>query len=241
MPPGGYLRLALDDVRPEQLPSAFRRQVDESYVRLSVKDDGAGMTREVRRRLYEPFFTTKQAGEGVGLGLATVYAIVQAHHGFIDSTSVRGQGTTFSVYLPRTDGPSRPLPRRPGRGERFDGRGRLALVAEDEPAVLQLTSWYLEQAGFEVVVATSGPEAEQLLDERGGDIALAVLDVVMPGFGGQGVHQAMKDRGLNAPVIFVTGYDTHTLPADGCAAILRKPFGANELISEVQRMLRDPA
>jgi two-component system cell cycle sensor histidine kinase/response regulator CckA len=243
MPPGGYLHLTLEDVRPEQLPSVFRGHGDSAYVRLVVKDDGAGMTREVQRRLYEPFFTTKQAGEGVGLGLATVYAIVQAHHGFIDSTSTRGQGTTFSVYLPRSDGPPRALPRRAGR-ERLDGCGRLALVAEDEPAVLQLTSWYLKQAGFEVLAATNGPEAERLLEERGQDVALAVLDAVMPGFGGQGVHQAMEDKGLNVPVIFVTGYDYNTLSGalgEERVAILRKPFGASELLHQVQRVLQDPA
>ncbi len=100
-PPGGYLHISLDESAPGELPTAVKGSADKAYVRLTVRDEGAGMTPEVQRRLYEPFFTTKQHGQGSGLGLATVYAIVQAHHGFIDSTSAPGQGTTFSVYLPR--------------------------------------------------------------------------------------------------------------------------------------------
>ncbi len=240
MPPGGYLHIALDPVEPADLPTVFRGQTHEAFVRLTVRDEGTGMTREVQRRLYEPFFTTKQPGEGIGLGLATVYAIVQGHQGFIDSTSLRGQGTTFHVYLPRRDGPGQ----RPTLRQRVDGRGRLAIVAEDEPAVLQLTSWYLRQAGFEVIAATNGPEAEALIKERGSELSLAVLDAVMPGFGGQGVHQAIKDRGLPLPVIFVTGYDYHTLTGslgDERVAILRKPFGSDELLSHVARLLGEPA
>jgi PAS domain S-box-containing protein len=242
MRPGGYLHISLAATTEAELPPLFRGQRADSYVRLTVRDDGSGMTRDVQRRLYEPFFTTKAAGEGVGLGLATVYAIVQAHQGFIQSRSVRGEGTTFDVYLPRSE--DDPPSLRPGIRERVEGRGRLALVAEDEPAVLQLTSCYLRQAGFEVIVATSGPEAEALLIERGHELALAVLDAVMPGFGGQGVYQAMKDRGIRAPVIFVTGYDYQTLAgstADERVSLLRKPFGQSELLDQVARLLGEPA
>lgn len=242
MRPGGYLHITLEPTGHGELPPLFRSRMDEAYVRLTVRDDGAGMTRDVQRRLYEPFFTTKQPGEGVGLGLATVYAIVQSHQGFIDSTSLPGKGTTFNVYLPRVDGLGRPGPRAPSR-RRVEGRGRLVLVAEDEPAVLQLTSCYLRQAGFEVLLATNGPEAERLLDERGGDLALAVLDGSMPGFGGQGVHQAMKDRDLQAPVIFVTGYDYQTLAGavgEQGVAMLQKPFGQSELLDQVARLLEEP-
>jgi two-component system cell cycle sensor histidine kinase/response regulator CckA len=243
MRPGGYLHISLEETLEGELPTLFPEQREQSYVRLTVRDDGAGMTADVQRRLYEPFFTTKTAGEGVGLGLATVYAIVKSHQGFIDSSSTRGKGTTFNVYIPRVDGADRPS-LRPSSRPRVEGRGRLALVAEDEPAVLQLTSCYLRQAGFEVLLATSGPEAESLLDERGRELALAVLDAVMPGFGGQGVHQAMKDRGLTAPVIFVTGYDYQTLAGAGReerVALLRKPFGQSELLDQVGRLLEEPA
>jgi PAS domain S-box-containing protein len=239
MRPGGYLHIGLAPATRAELPTLFRGRTDEAYVRLTVRDDGAGMTRDVQRRLYEPFFTTKQPGEGIGLGLATVYAIVQSHQGFIDAMSTRGKGTTFNVFLPRADHVER-ASRRPSNRARAEGRGRLALVAEDEPAVLQLTSCYLRQAGFEVLLATNGPEAERLLDERGSEIALAVLDAVMPGFGGQGVHQAMKDRNITAPVVFVTGYDYQTLAgaaSEERVAMLQKPFGQSELLDQIARVL----
>jgi DNA-binding NtrC family response regulator len=108
--------------------------------------------------------------------------------------------------------------------------------------VLQLTSCYLRQAGFEVMPASNGPEAERLLDERGSEIALAVLDAVMPGFGGQGVHQAMKDRNITCPVIFVTGYDYQTLAGaagEEGVAMLQKPFGQSELLDQVARLLAE--
>jgi len=243
MRPGGYLHITLEPAEHNEQPTLFRSRSDEAYVRLTVRDDGAGMSSDVQRRLYEPFFTTKQPGEGVGLGLATVYAIVQSHQGFIDSSSARGKGTTFNVYLPRLDAGWRVGPR-PQSRPRVEGRGRLVLVAEDEPAVLQLTSCYLRQVGFEVMQASNGPEAERLLDERGSEIALAVLDAVMPGFGGQGVHQAMKDRNLGAPVIFVTGYDYQTLAGaigEKGVAMLQKPFGQSELLNQVGRLLEEPA
>jgi PAS domain S-box-containing protein len=243
MRPGGYLHITLEPAAHGELPTLFRSRSEEAYVRLTVRDDGSGMSRDVQRRLYEPFFTTKQPGQGVGLGLATVYAIVQSHQGFIDSTSARGKGTTFNVYLPRIDGVGRIGSRPPSRA-RVEGRGRLVLVAEDEPAVLQLTSCYLRQAGFEVMQASNGPEAEMLLDERGTEVALAVLDAVMPGFGGQGVHQAMKDRNISAPVIFVTGYDYQTLAGaigEQGVAMLQKPFGQTELLDQVGRLLLEPA
>jgi CheY-like chemotaxis protein len=219
----------------------LRHGAGESYVRLSVRDDGAGMTREVQQRLYEPFFTTKRPGEGVGLGLATVYAIVQSHRGFIDSTSARGQGTTFRVYLPRAD---RDAPVSTPRTRCIDGRGRIALVAEDEPAVSQLTSGFLRDAGFEVVLASNGPEATRRLRERGREIAIAVLDAAMPGFGGEAVLRDMHDLGVQAPVIFVMGYDYPALePAHGGerVVILRKPFGSEELLERVARLLPEPA
>jgi len=110
LPPGGFMHVSLEPVAPDQLPAVLKATENESYVRLSVRDDGAGMTREVQRRLGEPFFTTKRPGEGVGLGLATVYAIIKAHRGFVDVLSVRGKGSTFHVYLPRLKGSERPTP-----------------------------------------------------------------------------------------------------------------------------------
>jgi PAS domain S-box-containing protein len=241
LPSGGFLHVSIDDPPREKLPAVLKSRIDESYVRLSVRDDGVGMTREVQRRLGEPFFTTKRTGEGVGLGLATVYAIVQAHRGFIDVSSVRGKGSTFHVYLPRSDRSERREASSRSKPS-IEGRGRLVLVAEDEPSMLQLTACYLKEAGFDVLIATSGPEAERIVRERGPELALCVLDSVMPGFGGEGVQQVMRELGLQAPVLFVTGQDSRRLESaleqEG-VALLHKPFGSQELLEQAGRLLHE--
>ena len=241
LPSGGFLHISIDEPPREKLPAVLKSRVDESYVRLSVRDDGVGMTREVQRRLGEPFFTTKRPGEGVGLGLATVYAIVQAHRGFIDVSSARGKGSTFHVYLPRSDRSER-REASPKAKPSVEGRGRLVLVAEDEPSMLQLTACYLKQAGFDVLIATSGPEAERIVRERGPELALCVLDSVMPGFGGEGVQQVMRELGLTTPVLFMTGQDSRRLESaleqEG-VALLHKPFGSQELLEQAGLLLHE--
>ncbi len=238
LPTGGFVHVSLDDPPREKLPAVLKNR-DDSYVRLSVRDDGTGMRREVQRRLGEPFFTTKRPGEGVGLGLATAYAIVRGHRGFIDVSSARGKGSTFHIYLPRSDRSERRASA-PPRQNVLDGRGRLALVAEDEPAILQLSSCYLKQVGFEVLVATCGAEAERLLRERGGELSLCVLDALMPELGGERVLSLMAELGLSAPVVFVTGHDTRRLDdmlVEAGGSLLHKPFGAEELLAVAGRAL----
>jgi CheY-like chemotaxis protein len=254
LPPGGFLHVSLDEPPRDKLPVVLRGRVDDRYVRMSVRDDGVGMTREVQRRLGEPFFTTKRPGEGVGLGLATVYAIVRAHRGFIDVSSARGKGSTFHIYLPRADRSERRASSPPPRPA-LEGRGRLVLVAEAEPAILQLAACYLKQAGFDVLIATSGPEAERLLRERGPELALCVLDTVMPGWssvpgsgsgggasGGEGVQRVLRELGLETPVLFVSGQESRrlerTLQEEG-AVLLHKPFGAEELFEAAARALKE--
>ncbi|HEU4580433.1 MAG TPA: PAS domain S-box protein [Polyangiaceae bacterium] len=241
LPSGGFLHISIDEPPREKLPAVLKSRIDESYVRLSVRDDGVGMTREVQRRLGEPFFTTKRPGEGVGLGLATVYAIVQSHRGFIDVSSARGKGSTFHVYLPRSDRSARREPSQPAKPS-LEGRGRLVLVAENEPSMLQLTACYLKQAGFDVLIATSGPEAERIVRERGPELTLCVLDSVLPGFGGEGVRRVLRELGLPTPVLFVTGQASRrpeAAPEQEGVGLLHRPFGARELWEQAGRLLHE--
>jgi PAS domain S-box-containing protein len=245
LPHGGSLELSLSEVLAEHLPPSVARQITTPaarYACLTVRDDGEGMTADVQRRMYEPFFTTKGAGKGTGLGLSTVYAVVQSHSGAIEVRSNPGQGSCFQVYFPRvgqTSTAAQPTRER----SRLSGEGRLALCAEDEPEVLRLTAAYLASAGFAVLTARDGDEASALLDLHGSQLAVAVLDVIMPRQTGVALCQRTRDRGLRLPVVLVTGYDDEALGPtlwDDRVSVLRKPFAAEELLTRVARVLQSP-
>ena len=246
LPRGGNVSLVLDEVTSAEMPAAVRGQVrdgSKTYARLTISDDGEGMSPEVQSRMYEPFFTTKGPGKGTGLGLSTAYAVVRAHGGVIDSASSPGQGSMFRVFLPRvlpTPAPSS----RPHEPPTIRGGGRLALAAEDEPDVLRLTAAYLAQAGFEVLTAVDGAEAERLLVERGTELAVAVLDVVMPKRSGLSIYASLRERHIMTPIVFVTGYDDESLGATlghKGVAIVRKPFDSAELLAKVALVVADLA
>jgi nitrogen-specific signal transduction histidine kinase len=238
LPRGGQVMLRLDEISPEELPAAARGRVTglaRAYARLSIIDDGEGMSSEVQSRIYEPFFTTKGPGKGTGLGLSTAYAVVRSHGGFIDVSSSPGQGSEFVILLPRVVPTSAPrsIPSEP-RG--VVGQGRLVLVAEDEPDVLRLTATYLSQGGFQVLMAKDGEEAERMIVERARELAVAVLDVVMPKRGGPGIYANLRAQNIMTPIVFVTGYDDESLSPildRESVVLLRKPFGSKDLLAQV--------
>src|SRR5262249_2983955 len=155
----GKLRLALESVPAFALPVRERPPSQAEHVLLSVTDNGVGMDSAVQSHLFEPFFTTKEPGKGTGLGLATLHARVETHAGFIEVHSSPGQGSTFRVFLPRIA--SSGLSAEPARrAYHVEGRGRWVVVAEDEPAVRELAVAYLERAGFRVLAARDGVEAD---------------------------------------------------------------------------------
>jgi hypothetical protein len=125
------------------------------YVRLAVSDSGCGMTPEVLERVFEPFFTTKETGKGTGLGLATVYGIVTQNHGAIDVKSEPGQGTTFSIYLPRSRPQAEAEERRPKVAAAPTTGGETILLAEDEKSLRKTIGLYLERFGYKVLAAES--------------------------------------------------------------------------------------
>src|SRR6185369_83602 len=154
------------------------------YVRFSVSDNGCGMDNETLTHIFEPFFTTKVVGEGTGLGLATVYGIVKQNNGFINVYSEPGQGTAFSIYLPRYRGEE-------GQSLKGDVTGVMPsrckgtiLLVEDEPAILEMASLMLEELGYTVLAAGTTGEAIRLFKEHTDAIQLLMTDVVMPDMNG---------------------------------------------------------
>jgi PAS domain S-box-containing protein len=218
--------------RPEARPGR--------YVVVAVTDDGCGIPKEIQHRIFEPFFSTKEVGRGTGLGLATVYAIVRQHGGFINLYSEVGLGTTFRFYLPAAEAVAVPASA-PVRKDvqMLRGNGETVLVAEDDEQVLSVATKVLEQAGYRVLTARHGDEALQVYAAHDGPIDLAILDVVMPHRNGRLTYDELHRRDAALPVLFATGYSYHHLQ-DGLieeTQVLRKPYTPQDLLERVRAIL----
>jgi PAS domain S-box-containing protein len=209
------------------------------YVTIAVTDNGCGMDEALLARIFDPFFTTKGVGRGTGLGLATAYGIVRQHGGFIDVTSRPGTGSTFTVHLPATAGaveePSQVIVTQAARGH------ETVLLAEDDAGVRLFTARALSGAGYQVLVAADGNEAVDLAREHADRIALAVLDVVMPGRGGPEAAAMIRSFAPDIRVLFASGYtpDRDQLPhgQNGRVDFLTKPYRPLELLALVREIL----
>ena len=214
--------------------------VPGDYARLTVRDNGVGMSREVMDKLFEPFFTTKEVGKGTGLGLATVYGIVRQHHGFLTVESTPKSGTTFQVYLPRDVSAEAPAAATVTPSRLTTGRESI-LVVEDEPTLLQLVERALAAQGYDVTAALGPEEAIRRSDERPGSIDLLLTDVVMPGMNGvELAHQLTTARpGLRH--LYMSGYTADLIAEHGVidqeVDFLAKPFTLAELATAVRKVL----
>jgi PAS domain S-box-containing protein len=240
MPQGGKLTLETANVVLDERYAAEHPGVAPGpYALLAVSDSGVGMSREAKAHLFEPFFTTKPAGEGTGLGLATVYGIVRQAGGHVWVYSEPGQGTSFKIYLPRTEETEeRPEPRRAVR----DHRGsETVLVVEDEPAVRELASRALAAAGYHVLQAPSGREALEEAGRTAGPVHLLVTDVVMPDMSGQKLAEALKRARPETRVLYMSGYTENTIVHHGVldagVHFLSKPFTPATIQERVREVL----
>jgi two-component system, cell cycle sensor histidine kinase and response regulator CckA len=209
------------------------------YAVLTVADDGAGMPPEVAAQVFEPFFTTKPPGEGTGLGLATVYGIVDQAGGHIEVDSAEGRGTRVIVYLPLSanDEPVEGEGREPALPA---GRGQAILVVEDEEAVRRMTCRTLEQNGYRAIGASGAKEALRAFAAEDG-IDLVLTDVVMPDLSGKELVAALRERGSDVRAIYMSGYAGDVVARHGGleddVPLLQKPFAADELLRTIQDAL----
>jgi signal transduction histidine kinase len=240
MPEGGELYFGTCQVPPDsrELPEGLRHR---AFVRLSVRDTGCGMDSETMNCIFDPFFTTKEQGRGTGLGLASVYGIVQSHQGFVRCASAPDEGTLFTVFLPAVSGEPDEFP---GGGSKTPGIVRGAgtvLVVEDEPEILKQTGEYLRSLGYEVLAASSGEEALEIHCSRPA-IDLVLLDLNMPGMGGRRCLRELLGRDPRLRVVIVSGHSAiggETLP--GARSFLAKPYRLGELAEGVRKALEDEA
>jgi len=241
MPGGGRLSIETENAVFE--PEFIREHpwaTEPEYVHLRISDTGVGIPPEIRDRIFEPFYTTKEIGQGTGLGLATVYAIAQRHDAGIEVDSEPGHGASFSFYFPVRGVPPEQVD--PESEETVpEGGTETILMAEDDEAVRSLVVSLLSGAGYVLHVATNGEEAIRIFGERSEEIDLVLVDVIMPKKGGREVHAAVKALRPFVPVLFTTGYsfNAHSkqrLP-ESTGQIIRKPYAPNELLRRVRDAL----
>jgi two-component system, cell cycle sensor histidine kinase and response regulator CckA len=243
MPQGGWL--TIETARSESPEEAGGYRPTVGWVVLTVMDTGVGMDAETQAHLFEPFYTTKEAGKGTGLGLSTVYGIVTQSGGRIRVESAPGKGTTFRVYLPRAE---QELPGAAGRPRLFvmPGRGtETVLLVEDEEAVRSLTSEILRMNGYRVLEAGDGEEALLLSGRHEGPIALLLTDVVMPRLSGFDLAGRLRALRPGLKVLYMSGHtDIADIPPEGPAsgaAYIQKPFSPAVLARTVRELLDAPS
>ena len=240
MPRGGSLIIETANVELGQGEATVLGLAPGSYVRLTVEDNGVGMTPSVRDRIFEPFFTTKEIGKGTGLGLPTVFGIVRGSGGVIAVDSELGRGTRFRIHFPRVDAcrdvltARRPLSVRPGSAE-------TVLLVEDEAPVRRAVARLLESRGYSVLEVDSAASALEALSQHGDAVHLVLTDLVMPDMDGRALADRMRARRPDIRVLFMSGYTDHPALKGGqlapTEALLQKPFTRDELISAVRRAL----
>ena len=209
------------------------------YAVLAVSDTGIGMDEETRERIFEPFFTTKGPDKGSGLGLAVVYGIVKQHGGFIHVYSEPGKGTTFRVYFPTVDAP--PDSKVAAVRAIIRGGSETILLAEDDEAVRHLTEKTLSAYGYRVLVACNGEEAVDIFRRHNKEIAMALLDMVMPKKGGMQAYEEMVKTNPGLKRLFMSGYSPDAIHDSFVlhpgTPFLQKPFGPGNLARRVREVL----
>lgn len=244
MPQGGTLWLETRNVEVTDLIGREQlRLAPGPYVVLSVSDTGVGMDAVTQANIFEPFFTTKSPGEGTGLGLATVYAVVQQVGGAIYVYSEPGLGSTFKVYFPRVDVPLE------GDGARRQvgyligrpSRDATVLVVEDEAGVRSFAAQVLSQAGYQVLQAANGEEALAVASELGARISVLLTDVVMPGINGRVLSERLRALQPDLAVLYMSGYTEDMVLRAGVVAdssnFIQKPFTPESLLARVRTAL----
>jgi PAS domain S-box-containing protein len=241
MPEGGRITIETQNVvlaPPEGAPDVPAQP--GPHVLLVVADTGLGMDEATQARIFEPFFSTKDVGKGTGLGLATVYGIVEQSGGHVSVRSELGLGTTFTIYLPRVDEEEDPMPRSAALGP-LPGGTETVLLAEDETSLRELLREALEASGYSVLVARNGEEALQIAGAHPGPIHVMVTDVVMPGITGPKAVDLITATRPDMQVLFISGYNDEAVLRHGVigrrGAIVSKPFSPDVLLRKIREFL----
>jgi two-component system cell cycle sensor histidine kinase/response regulator CckA len=260
MPDGGKLTVRTSNVTAEEsVRFGYKGMPEADYVLVEVGDTGTGIPPDIRDRIFEPFFSTKDVGKGTGLGLSTVYGIVKQTGGFVYLESEIGKGTAFRIFVPRhvpggeetAQLPETEAPAVAGAMAAADEVVKAAstdltgqetiLLVEDEEGLRTLNARGLASRGYTVLVAGNGVEAIEVLEAQGGKVDLVVSDVVMPEMDGPALLKELRSRNPDVKIIFVSGYAEDAfqkhLPEHGQFAFLPKPFTLKQLVAAVKETI----
>jgi CheY-like chemotaxis protein len=238
MPDGGALTIETANVElDDQQVASHGEGRPGPHVLLAVSDTGHGMDDEVRRHLFEPFYTTKGSGGGTGLGLATVFGVVKQSGGGIYVYSEPGRGTTFKIYFPAATSAAGEEP--PPLEPEADRGSETIMVVEDDAAVRDLVRLMLEANGYQVLTVEDGEEAARLC--LASSVDLVLTDVVMPGLNGRALAERLGDVAPGMPILFMSGYSDEAVHRHGVlgerSAFLEKPFTERALARKVREVL----
>ncbi len=240
MPGGGDLYVQTENVT---LDKKHIRPFDIApgrFVKVSVADTGFGMNDTTLEKIFDPFFSTKDTGQGSGLGLASVYGIIKNHGGFIEVSSAEREGTKFDIYLPASKNDALRERLGSGRSEIRYGRGTILLV-DDEDMILEVGRMMLKKLGYQVLVAGSGEEALDMYGSQKEEIDLVILDMIMPGMGGGETYDRLKELDGDVRVLLSSGYSIDGQAKEimdrGCKGFIQKPFAMEELSRRVKGVL----
>lgn len=239
MPEGGTLTI---EARSQTLGRKDRRlppaNAPGRYVRIAVRDTGTGMAAEILEQIFVPLFTTKEPGQGSGLGLAMVDRVVKAEGGFVAVSSRPGAGSEFALYLPAAP-TERPRPAKPSSTPLTPGRETI-LVVDDEPRVLEFLEKGLTRLGYHVIAATSGSEAREIYSRQWQEIHCVLLDMIMPEMSGLEVYNLLRDINPQVRAVLSSGYNSgrveRMLGETGSAEFLGKPYTLRELSQAIRKI-----
>lgn len=240
----GVLSFTISNAEGADLKRTFPEAEDRLYVSLAVSDTGCGMDEETVKRMYEPFFSTKERGKGTGLGLAIVHGIVKSHFGLINVSSTIGLGTTFTLYFPAThvieELKTVPPPSIPGI-ESINRRSiKKVMIVDDEKDLVAMLKEILETEGYRVITAGDGIQAIALYEQEKENLGIIISDLGMPNMDGRELMKELTARNANVRFVFITGYlddgSKNELYAMGAREVLLKPFSSEGVLEIMHRV-----